>query len=111
MRSDFGTGLQSCLMTVTLANWPPPSEPPFPWVTDGDKDLCPALLEDRDVVWDPALWKGRGSFLSHHEAPRPGSALARALGSGPCAACQLLGHRDRWGAGLVAPGGRECSAW
>lgn len=49
-----------------------PSEPLFTWVSNRDKDLCPALLEDKDVVGDPVLQMGRGGFLSHREAPWPG---------------------------------------
>lgn len=101
MRGDFGAGLQSCLMTVTLGNSPPPSGPLFTWVSNGDKDLCPALLEDKDVEWDSVRQIGRGSLLSHREAPWPGQPRP-----GPSAGTlySLLECGGRWGGGFVAPG-------
>lgn len=72
MRGDLGAGLQSCLMTMTLGNSPPPSEPPFPWVSNGDKDLCLALLEDKDVVGDPALQTDGAAFFPTTKLQCPG---------------------------------------
>lgn len=70
-----------------------------------------SLRTKKDVGMGPGAVDGQGSFFSHHEAPIPGSTLASAPGPEPCTACWRLGCGGRWGAGLAAPGGWECSAW
>lgn len=69
-------GSESFPVSVTLGSLPPSPEPLLPWVSIGDRDLCQALLEDKEVAWDRLCrWSGVAILPAvrppHLGQPRP----------------------------------------